>query len=197
VAQFKAFAPDIEVNGQTVLSVVKGCSMQSIARQYLRINGIDDPQPQHWYPQQAWLDTFQQISAVIGDMGLMLIGQKIPDSADWPADVRDIAGALASIDVAYHMNHRRHGRLLYDTASGAMDEGIGHYQLQQVDERSSKVICCNPYPCDFDRGIVGAAANKFKPAGFRVMVSHEHVVPCRKKGGDTCVYLVSWKPAEE
>lgn len=194
MAEFIAFNPKVEVNGQTVLSVVDGSTIKKSALKFLSKCGIDDPQPGRWYSQQSWLDAFRAIATEVGHLTLFQIGKKIPENADWPPQVKDIHGALASIDVAYHMNHRLDGRPLFDPATGAMAEGIGHYGYRRVDEHSARMTCNNPYPCDFDRGIIESAANKFKPAGFRVSVVHESPDVCRMHGADTCTYAVSWRP---
>ncbi len=149
--------------------------------------------PGKWYSQQAWLDAFKAIANEVGLLTLFQIGRRIPENADWPPHVTDIHSALASIDVAYHMNHRINGRALFDPATGAMSEGIGHYGYQRIDDRTARMTCKNPYPCDFDRGIIESAANKFKPAGFRVSVHHDDPAMCRKAGGDACIYTVTWQ----
>lgn len=194
MAEFIAFSPGVEVNGQTVLSVVEGSTIKKSALKFLSKNGINDPQPGHWYSQQSWLDAFRAIATEVGHLTLFQIGKKIPENADWPPQVKDVHGALASIDIAYHMNHRIGGRVLFDPATGAMAEGIGHYQYQRTGDTSARMVCNNPYPCDFDRGIIESAANKFKPSGFRVTVVHDAPDHCRMRGGDDCSYTVSWHP---
>jgi hypothetical protein len=179
MAQFKAFAPGVEVNGQTVLSIVEGMStFKRCALQILADCGISDPQPGRWYPQQAWLDAFETIAKSVGHATLFQIGKKIPENADWPPGIDTIEKALASIDVAYHVNHR--------------GGEIGHYTFQVTGDRSGKMVCHNPYPCDFDRGIIETIARKFAPAGTLVLVEHADLQPCREKGADSCTYFVYW-----
>ncbi len=192
MAEFVAFTAGVEVNGQTVLSVVEGSTIKKSAFKLLSKCGIDDPKPGQWYSQQAWLDAFRAIATEVGPMTLFQIGRKIPENADWPPQIKDVHGALASIDVAYHMNHRIGGQVLFDPATGVMAEGIGHYGYQRIDDNTARMACNNPYPCDFDRGIIESAANKFKPAGFRVTVTHDEPTKCRKSGADTCTYTVTW-----
>lgn len=179
MAQFKAFAPGVQVNGQTVLAVVEG--MGAFGEYSLRIleeNGIADPKPGEWYSQQSWLDAFKAIAERVGHATLFQIGIKIPENAAWPPQIDTIDGALASIDVAYHMNHR--------------GGEIGHYDYQKTGDRSGKMVCNNPYPCDFDRGIIVATAKKFAPQGTFVKVEEDKSQPCRKKGADSCTYLIIW-----
>lgn len=180
MAQFKAFASGVSVNGETVLSVVAGMGgFKAQALKILASHGIDDPQPGKWYPQQAWLDSFKEISESIGGKVLFEIGKKIPENAQWPPEVDSIEKALPSIDVAYHMNHK--------------GGDIGNYSFKQNDEKNGVMVCKNPYPCEFDRGIVTSVARKFKPAASPfVTVKHDDTAPCRAKGGDSCTYQISW-----
>ena len=60
MAEFKAMAPKVEVNGETVLSVVDGMGIfKQQALDILKKCGIDNPQAGKWYAQQAWLGGFQ------------------------------------------------------------------------------------------------------------------------------------------
>jgi hypothetical protein len=179
MAMFKAYASKVEVNGETVLSVVDGMgAFKTRALQILAECGIKDPTPGQWYPQQAWLDAFKRIAETIGSNTLYSIGLKIPENAQFPPQIDDVHKALAAIDVAYHMNHR--------------NGEIGHYQYQKAGETNAVVNCPNPYPCDFDRGIIEAMVRKFKPRGGVAIVEHDNTAPCRKKGAESCSYKINW-----
>jgi hypothetical protein len=194
MVQFKAFARDVEVNGEAVLSVVDGMGMfRTRALNILAKHGISEPKAGEWYPQQAFLDSFRAISETIGTVTLAAIGRKIPDNANFPPDLDDIEKALKGIDVAYHMNHRLAEEPLFNPRTGKMREGIGHYGYERIAEKEVRMVCNNPYPCDFDRGIIEAMAQRFKPAGcLFVNVRHDDAAPCRKKGADSCTYHVEW-----
>ncbi len=179
MAQFKAFSPKVEVNGQTVLSVVDGMgAYKATALDILKQNGIDNPQPNHFYSQQAWLDSFKKIAEHFGPSTLLIIGKKIPENATFPPQIDSIEKALAAIDIAYHMNHR--------------GGEIGHYQFTVTGNQTGKMVCNNPYPCDFDRGIITAMAVRFAPKDTNPKVTHDDSQPCRKKGANTCTYLITW-----
>jgi hypothetical protein len=91
------------------------------------------------------------------------------------------------------MNHRINGEVLFNPKTGAMKEGIGHYSFEKTGPRAANMVCKNPYPCDFDRGIIESAARKFKPADSIILsVTHDDSKPCRKKGHDSCTYIVTW-----
>jgi len=179
MAQFQAFAPGVEVSGAAVLSVVEGMGgFRVMALQILAQHGIIHPQSGKWYSQQAWLDAFRQIAERVGPATLRAIGNKIPETALWPPNITTVEDALESIDVAYHMNHR--------------GGEIGHYHFQKTGERSGKVVCHNPYPCNFDLGIIEATAKRFVPPGITPSVRHDNTQPCRQKGDDSCTYVVTW-----
>jgi len=179
MAQFKAFSANVEVNGETVLSVVDGMgAMKHMVTSILEEAGIRNPKPGQWYKQQSWLDAFKKISGSVGPNTLSQIGQKIPENAKFPPDINTIEKALGAIDVAYHMNHR--------------GGEIGHYSFKPEGPNQVTLECANPYPCDFDRGIITAMARRFAPAGNAVKVTHDDAKPCRKKGAESCTYHVSW-----
>ena len=193
MAQFQAINSEAEVNGQTVLSIANGLgSMEATGRRILAEHGLPDPQPDQWYSQQAWLDAFRHISDKVGRNTLYKIGTSIPDNAEFPPEIDDIFKALSAIDVAYHMNHRLKGKVLFDPNTGEMGEGIGHYFYQQLGPQELEVRCDNPYPCDFDRGIVEQMAKRFKPEGAIIRLTHDEAKGCRKNGDAECAYIVTW-----
>jgi hypothetical protein len=179
VAQFQAIAPGVEVSGAAVLSVIRGMpAFEARARRILLAHGMVDPREDRWYPQQAWLDAFRTIAADIGGATLTQIGKKIPESAIWPPVINTVAAALASIDVAYHLNHR--------------GGEIGHYHFEPRGPRAAVMVCDNPYPCAFDQGIIEATARRFSPEGVFLWVTHDPSKACRQKGGESCTYDISW-----
>ena len=194
MAQFKSINPNVEVNGQTVLSIADGMGAgKNMGLRILSDNNIDNPKPKNWYSQQDWLNAFKQISEKIGYNTLFLIGKSIPENAEFPLDIDSIEKALAAIDVAYHMNHRLNGKQLFDPQSGKMQEGIGHYNFKKISANKAEIICDNPYPCDFDRGIIAAMARRFKPSdSVQVTVNHDDSKGCRNKGDNSCCYIVTW-----
>jgi len=193
MSEFEAFNNSVEVNGQTILSVLAGMvGFETTAITILSQNGIDNPEPDKWYSHQSWLNAFKEISNKIGEKTLINIGMMIPEKAEWPANVNSMEGAFASIDIAYHMNHRLNGILLYNPETGNMLEGIGHYKYQKTDENEITMECNNPYPCAFDKGIIKSVANKFKPVGIKVNFKEGVAHGCRSKGDNVCTYVITW-----
>lgn len=196
--QFKSFEPGIEVNGQTVFSILDGMGtyrnfgekilyecgigVMDNGKYYLDLN--------EWYSQDRWLDAFREIAKKIGDNTLKKIGYSIPENAKFPPWVKDIRSAIQSINIAYHMNHRKNGAVMFNPDSEEIIEGIGNYGYEEI--QNKKIIICecnNPYPCKFDYGIISSMARKFE---LTVHVSHDDSKPCRKNEADSCTYIITW-----
>lgn len=183
MAQFEAFDPAVEVHGQTVLTVIDDAlarfseEYRRMARDALADNGVRDPAADEWYPQQAWLNTFEAIAAELEPHILDRLGEQIPDVVEWPTGISSVEEGLETIDQAYRMNHR--------------GGDIGHYRFEPIDDRSGEVHCKNPYPCPFDRGLVRAVARRNAPVEAFVFVE-ERGDACRRDGADACTYTVSW-----
>jgi hypothetical protein len=176
--EYKAFDEQVEVKGAAILATLQGIDSELVTPVAQKF-GLVDVQAGQWYPQQAWLDTLKALdeTQLGGTLNLVAVGMKIPDTADWPAEINSFEAALFSIDEAYHMNHR-HGE-------------IGHYQAERINDQQIDVICNNPYPCYFDYGIVYAVAHRFTPKGGYTVTHDERA--CRKRGDSACVYHVKWR----
>lgn len=195
--QYQAFERGIEVNGRTVYAVVDGFkTFARVAKRFLAEEGIGRLSPSGeyeldldgWYPQDAWLRAFARIGAEVGESVLFDIGASIPANAEFPPWVVDVESAIRSVDVAYLMNHRKQGRVMFDPETGGMLEGIGHYGFERIASASEILSRChNPYPCSFDYGILTSMARRFARGAT---VTHDPWRPCRRFGDDECTYRI-------
>lgn len=183
MAPYEAFDEEVEVHGRTILAVVDDAlsrfseSYRKTAYDALAANGIADPAPDEWYPQQAWLNTFEVIAEELEPHILDRLGEQIPDVAEWPTGLSSVEEGLRSIDEAYRRNHR--------------GGDIGAYRFESTGDRTGEVIAETPYPCAFDRGLIRAVARRYAPVESFVFVE-ERGDRCRRDGDDACVYTVSW-----
>lgn len=170
----------IEVRGETVRSLVDSLSdLKEFVIEILNNNGIVYPFNQEWYSRDAWILSLRQVGEKLGTSALFSIGRNVFEQAIFPPELVDLKSALESIDVAYYMNHQ--------------NGDIGHYKLAFFEEFKATMICDNPYPCDFDRGIITSISLKFIPEQtFTVKVVHDESKSCRSKGGDSCTYQITW-----
>lgn len=180
---YEAFDRDVEVNGRTVLSVVEeGMGRFSDAYRERAIaaladEGIRDPSPDEWYPQQAWLNAFETIATDLQPHVLDRLGEQLPDVVDWPDETATVPAGLRGLDDAYRRNHR--------------GGEIGEYRFERIDDRAGEVTCHTPYPCPFDRGLIRGVAREHAPVDSFVFIE-ETGASCRREGGDACTYAVYW-----
>ena len=196
--QFKVIEAGIENSGESVGAIVEGFrKFPTIAQKYLCKYGFLKPEQNiadldrtRWYPEEAWLMAFEAISNEIGVNSLYGVGKAMIENAVLPPQINDVPSALGSLDIAYHMNHRKNGVIMFDPQTGMMLEGIGHF-VTTVDPQEKRVMVVSntPYPCDFERGIVGGFASRFDPNARTV---HDSSSPCRKKGAESCTYVTWW-----
>jgi hypothetical protein len=143
-----------------------------------------------WHPQEAWLRMFEAIAGEVGSASLFEIGRHVGGANLMDVPVSDIASKMRSIEIGYHLAHRRDGKVMYDAATGTQLEGIGHYRCTRVPGENKIVsVCSTPYPCEFDHGIIAAASSQFEPKAKTI---HAATGPCRKKGDSSCTYVTTW-----
>lgn len=182
---FIAFSDRVEVSDKAVSAIVDGVPerYKEMMHGILMQHRIDLKNRQDWYKQQHWLDAFREIAESIGSSTLFGIGKAIPTNAIFPfqpVPPYALQEALKSIDWAYQLNHR--------------GGDIGSYQLSEFSSGRAVMECRNPYPSDFDRGIITAMARKFMPLHSSYLeVKLDTTQPTRLTGADSCTYLITWQ----
>jgi hypothetical protein len=175
MAELISFDPNVEVLGRVVLAYLNSFINKELAMRLIAEHGIRDINPDKWYPLQDLFDGFKEISNKLGTGAFFRVGEKIPENAKFP-EHKDIFEAFTILDQAYHMNHR--------------GGEIGHYILKEKGENHIIVEANNPYPCELDKGLCLALALRYKPTAK--LTEEEEIKGCRKKGGDSCIYRISW-----
>jgi len=151
---------------------------------------IPDVRP--WWPMEPYVLALHALMAAVGPIRAIDIGKQCVSHVKLPPDpmMRNVHSALESLDIAYHLNHRRGEKLHFDAETREMVDDIGHYHYRGIleTEHSAVMECENPYPCDMDLGIILGFARRFEP---RAVVEH---APgnCRNEGADSCIYHVTW-----
>ncbi|MGK3989507.1 hypothetical protein WME99_41050 [Sorangium sp. So ce136] len=191
MAQYVAFRPGIEVLAPNLQSFFEapGRSYTPMIMKIMIKHGLHQLISIDWLPMQLWLDTQREMATTLGEHALFALGKKTPELAVWPSGIDTMETALASVDAAYHLNHRLDGEVMFDVRTGAMKEGIGHYRYRADGDRRAVVVSDTPYSSEFDRGILTGTARRLKPAAE---VSLDQTQPTRRRGGDSCTFLVRW-----
>jgi len=197
--QYVFVEPGITVTASGIAATVEGFgAFKLLASQYLLDEGIGRRGPdgmiilknEEWYDAQAYLNAWKRISNEVSEQVLENAGCAVPEKADFPPQLRSLETALGSLDIAYHMNHRKNGIPMYDALTGQLMEGIGHYQYKRTSGKNEVTMTCdNPYPCVFDRGLLLTLARRFEPQARLV---HVPTPLCRRHGGECCQYVIHW-----
>jgi hypothetical protein len=170
----------VEVYGRSVQALVDAMEFLTVkAQRILASHGIESLEPEKWYPMRGVLDSFDDILTQVGPHTTRAIGLALPRNAVFPPGIDSFESGLLSLDQAYRMNHRGSG-------------DIGSYRYQPTGERSGLMVCANPYPCDFDQGIILALYERFKPRGSFVLHIEHDPSGCRKQGALACSYQLKW-----
>jgi hypothetical protein len=192
----------VDVHGGVLQGLLATLTMpgprEVIVNDILRKGGIRDGlvDAKAWYPFAILDEIFSyllknQLNGIIRQFGKNTI-----DTAVWPPHVTSFLEALRSIDTAYHMNHRRNGKALFDHATGKIIEGnIGHSVLFPWEPSARRAVYYDSsyYPEDFDIGMAQMLARKFKPDGAAVVrVTVDDRCPMKNRGGTSTTFLVEW-----
>lgn len=175
MTEFIAFDPNAEVRGLSILTVLAHLGKEAHA--ILQKHGMSHVDENSWYPQQSLLNIYRDLAS-LEFYNMVSIGMKVPDNAPFPPDC-SVEEALAVINEAYQ-NHHRGG-------------DVGEYRYEPMGEREARIICRNPYPSDFDYGVIYRLVQKYMPADSRgVTLVRDESAPNRKKGGDSCTFIAKW-----
>jgi hypothetical protein len=193
------YPPGVEVTGRGIAAALEAFGgFTVLAGQVLLANGVGRADrngfilldSEGWYPIEGYLKAYREIEAQFGEGMIRKLGAAKARHARFPTTIVDVPTAMRALDVAYHMNHRHRGHVMFDTKTGTLLEGIGHYFCYQVPGQSKIVMRCdNPYPCAFDEGLIEELARRF---ATRVTLAHDPSSTCRKKGATSCTYMLTW-----
>lgn len=186
----------IEVSGGVVLGLIQAFGQfKALASQLLLAEGIGEKGPDGlvivdastWYPADAQLRALAHAHQQMGDSVLHQIGVAVAKNVQWPSSIKDIRTMTEALDQGYHMNHRKHGRLMWEPERNTLLEGIGHYRCKPRSDGSMEIEATNPYPCAFDKGLLFGAMRRLHAVGS---IRHDEAQACRKRGHPSCVYVV-------
>lgn len=185
MAQYVSFSPNVEVMGESILSVVNALpAYKETMSKLLAKHGIIDPQPGKWYKQELWLKAFKEIGEKYGSHTLFAIGKTVFEhSEDLPGSkaINNLEDAYKFLQKGYEMSHRN-GK-------------IGYYKVTEFNAKNCFAVleADNPYPSSFDRGLLTSLTRKFKPSNsVTVDVQVDSNQPTRLNGADSCTYRITW-----
>ncbi len=190
---------EFEVLGSGVVAIYNGMgNFKSSAQQLInecQIGEQDDKgnyilSEEVWYPLVKGIELNQKFLEKIGPNTMKNIGSKLPETAIFPPHINDIYSAIESVNIAYHMNHRKNGEVMFDIQTGKKLSGIGYYGYEKVEGQNKIIsVCENPYPSYVDEGILIGIAKKFQP---KASITLDTTKPTRRNGGDSDTFIITW-----
>lgn len=189
------FDGSVEAKGSAALAfLLNGTLANQQKKTILKQNGISELKENDWYSLKSIVGAFSDLGKAVGDMNLFLIGKAVIDQAEFPP-MDGLQSALYSIDVAYHMNHRKNKQIMFDPNTGEKLDGIGEYKVTRFDDRAKEavIVCHTPYPSKFEEGLIVQVVRRFKPLGsIRTKVEIDTSKETRRNGGSTCTFNIYW-----
>ncbi|WNG29329.1 hypothetical protein F0U62_39055 [Cystobacter fuscus] len=173
-------ASDVEAQGHLVNALIdSGEAVRPEVKRIMAAHGFTATTIQPWYPLPDFLRCLEDIQTHVGRFSLRAIGQQLPRYTVFPPHITSFETALILVDEAYRMNHRGPGN-------------IGGYHHEPVDGHAARMRCDNPYPCEFDQGLLEALHMRFAhPGSLRLRITHGPG-GCRALGDAACTYHLKW-----
>lgn len=172
--KYHVFGPDAYVYGPAMTAFYKSINFHNFEA-VLKENGMSNIKDE-WYPQQIWLDIFNQIEA---SEDLVSIGIKVIETMQIP----DHMFAMPFHEFMQH----------FDGSYRATNRGkdIGSIDCIVVDHNHIIMVDKTPYPDEFVYGGFFALARKFL-AGSAFTVIYDPQIPRRGEGGTETRVHITW-----
>jgi len=177
--KFTAFDTEAEVMGTPVLAFQAAVELlEGDPTEALEIHGLLDISADDWVSQQDYLNMLRYFSEHNSNsLSLVAVGMKIPEKIAWPDTISALSEAFKVFEKIYQRAHR--------------NGEVGNYSMKEIGPHHIQVIADNPYPSDFDYGIIVGISRKFSPEGVNAMVTRADS-PSRLQGDDYCVFDIIW-----
>jgi hypothetical protein len=186
----------IEVSGRTIQGLILAFGQfRAVASKYLLEEGVGEKGPDglvtadpvSWYPMDAQMRALARFRGEMGDSVVHQIGVSTAKAVEWPPGVKDMKGLIQQLDRGYHLHHRKLGKVMWDSGTGQMLDGIGHYAHRVRADGVLELESDIPYPCPFDKGLLFGAMRVLHAHGA---ILHDDSLPCRDRGAKSCIYVV-------
>lgn len=181
MARYTSLSPDNELLGHVILRFLD-CTDMAGMKPYLEAHGLSDVQPDHWYPEQSWLDVLNDVSQLKGraPLDFRCIGAELVHL------VPEASQSKSFVDI---MRWWGNDDSIYRAYRGS---DIGDRKVEIVDDHHIKIIMRSASPDDVNYGFVYGVCQRFLPPGTPFMVTYDEDVARRDQGGDHTVIHVVW-----
>jgi len=182
--KYQAFDPNTEVNGYSMLGFIQ-CLRKEEIRPYLEMRGLDNIDPEGWYPLQSWLDVLSDLAEKRPGQSMfdfVAVGMKVLEMTHFPPgfETLSLPKMLAAGNEAYAKVQHRGG----DAGEVVLEVIDPHHCVQKVRA---------PYPDDFWYGIFYGFCRRYLPPGTHFTVYYDENMPRREQGGEQTLIHITWE----
>lgn len=183
MTRYMAFDPESEVIGASALAFITNMNHDDMEA-ILEKHGLNQIEPQQWYPVQSILDVMSDISKE-GDASsnLVAIGMEASELGlkRLPDHFRSLSlfEFLGIYDNWYKEVHR--------------NTKTGYVKTEQVDENYLIIRAKLPYPDDLLYGIFFSYARNLAPQGKSISLSYDAEIQRRDEGGEETTFHLRLK----
>jgi len=176
----------IEISGEVILACSAGFpeDQRPFLEECFSRAGLllETTEAERFYCYMYYLNALRDIRDRFGDMIIEKIAYNCMQHINFPADWSHLRTSLENLDTGYKL-HVRGGH-----AGHYGYEAVQHSSMSQVRMRDD-----TPLPCEYTRGVLEGLSMRYPPlGGGQAVIRHDDSSPCKKKGGDSCTYVVSW-----
>lgn len=176
MAQFVAFDKNAKASGRGLLVMVKGIRLaknEAETTALLQKHNLYPLLATKWYLQQDVLDMMRELNKTAD---LVALGISMPEPELFPA-LSTISDALNMLNTLYQMDHQ--------------GGEVGYYEFIQHGNFIGRMICHNPYPADFDFGLLYAILKHYNSEDT-MYIDWDRTRKNRKDGADSCEFILEW-----
>ncbi|MFN8527414.1 MAG: hypothetical protein U0670_02240 [Anaerolineae bacterium] len=178
--KYTVFSSDHEILGFMILSYQFAIDRDDFLGFYEE-EGLNQVQPDKWYPAQKVLNVFNALAERGGEMtDFVSIGMAVSMQVPLPPETKKLppeAVLMGILSAAKDVN--RGSNVGYDCC---YQDGPGHLRYE----------LCSPMPDDVFYGLIYGMARRLLPEGTPFTVTYDSHLPRREDGGSHTVIHLKW-----
>lgn len=172
--------PALELNGQTARALLENINRDAILP-HLEMYGLDDIDPDAWYPTQHILEVMSAIAHEGNAMShFVAIGIKAAELSPLTPELEQLPfdAFIRRYAEIYRVRHR--------------NGDPGTIQVTEAGDNHITLVFNVPYPDDVMYGLVFGYARRLFPPDVHFTVYYDEDVPARDAGGEETIIHVTW-----
>jgi len=181
--KYIAFDPKAEVNGYSLLGFFQ-CLRREEIRPFLDAYGLDELDPDKWYPVQDWLDVLNHVAEERPGQAIfdfVAVGMKVAETTRFPPefDTLPLTEIFRIGNEDFRTNQHRGG-------------DVGEIVLEVIGPKHVIQKVRTAYPDDFWYGIFYGICRRYLLPGTQFTLYYDEDTPRRDHGGEWTLIHIMW-----